>query len=155
MRFMKKSGWLTPAATKIYGSLPVQVADITNLADASTWTVWSWQCELAAQAPLGFTGILFAQTAFALDHPECANILVHEFEFNRTGTRTYIGGQISGEFATQRDPLHRPWPTEQELRVVDISVSPPKILPPQSGRVPSRQTGKTRPDQRRHTQMAR
>ena len=33
---------------------------------------------------------------FALDFPECANLLAHEFEFNKAGTRMYIGGQMSG-----------------------------------------------------------
>jgi hypothetical protein len=117
---------LTPDATRIYGSLPLQVADITDLGDPSTWTVRDFQCEVAAQAEPGFTGILFVP--FALDRPQCAHQLAHEFEFNPAGTRTYIGGQISGEFATQQDPQHRPWHTEQELRVVDISVWPPTVV---------------------------
>src|SRR5262245_47886276 len=71
---------LTPDATKIYGSLPLQVADISNLADPATWTVQNFQCEVAAQAPLGFSGILFNTIKFALDFPECANLLAHEFE---------------------------------------------------------------------------
>jgi hypothetical protein len=119
---------LNPDATKIYGSLPLQVADISNLADPSTWAVTQFQCELAAQAPLGFSGILFAQIAFALDFPECANLLAHEFEFNKAGTRMYIGGQMSGTTGTLLDPLHRPWHTELQLRVVDITVWPPQII---------------------------
>jgi hypothetical protein len=119
---------LTPDATKIYGSLPLQVADITNLADPSTWTVQQFQCELAAQAPLGFSGFLFSQARFALDYPQCANLLAHEFEFNKAGTRMYIGGQMSGTSATLIDPLHRPWHTELVLRVVDISVWPPQVI---------------------------
>jgi hypothetical protein len=119
---------LNPDATKIYGSLPLQVADISNLADPSTWTVQQFQCELAAQAPLGFSGILFNTIKFALDFPECANLLAHEFEFNQAGTRMYIGGQMSGTTGTLLDPLHRPWHTELQLRVVDITVWPPQII---------------------------
>jgi hypothetical protein len=119
---------LTPDGKRIYGSLPMQVADISNLADPSTWTVQSFQCELAAQAPLGFSGFLFSQARFAVNHPECANLLGHEFEFNNTGTRMYIGGQMSGTSATLLDPLHRPWHTELQLRVVDITVWPPQII---------------------------
>jgi hypothetical protein len=117
---------LTPDGTQIYGSLPLQVADITNLADPSTWTVRDFQCELAAQAKPGFTGILFVP--FALDRPQCANQLAHEFEFNPAVTRMYIGGQLPGTLATQVDPQHRQWDSEQELRVVDISVWPPKVI---------------------------
>jgi hypothetical protein len=119
---------LTPDGKKIYGSLPLQVADISNLADPSTWTVQQFQCELAAQAPLGFSGILFNTIKFALDFPECANLLAHEFEFNKAGTRMYIGGQMSGTTGTLLDPLHRPWHTELQLRVVDITVWPPQII---------------------------
>jgi len=119
---------LTPDGTHVYGSMPLTVADITDLAHPATWTVRDFQCEVAAQAPLGFQGILFPQTAFALDRPECANLLAHEFEFDGAGTRMYIGGQLDGAFATQVDPQHRPWHTEQVLRVVDISVRPPKVL---------------------------
>ena len=119
---------LTPDGKKIYGSLPLQVADISNLADPSTWTVQQFQCELAAQAPLGFSGILFSQARFATNHPQCANLLAHELEFNKSGTRMYIGGQMSGTSATQIDPLHRPWHTELQLRVVDITVWPPQII---------------------------
>jgi hypothetical protein len=119
---------LTPDGKHIWGSLPLQVADITDLAHPATWTVRQLQCEVAQQTFLGFQGILFPQTAFALDYPACANILAHEFEFNAAGTRMYIGGQLDGAFATQVDPLHRPWHTEQVLHVVDISVDPPQIL---------------------------
>jgi len=119
---------LSPDGTHIYGSLPLAVADITDLADPTTWTVKNFQCELAAQAPLGFQGILFPQTAFALDQPECANILAHEFEFNEAGTRMYIGGQLDGAFATQIDPQHRQWHTEQVLRVVDITGATPRVI---------------------------
>ena len=119
---------LTPDATKIYGSLPLQVADISNLADPSTWTVQGFQCELAAQAEPGFLGFLFSQARFALDFPECANQLAHEFEFNKAGTRMYIGGQMSGTTATLIDPQHRPWHTELVLRVVDITVWPPQVI---------------------------
>jgi hypothetical protein len=119
---------LTPDAKKIYGSLPMQVADISNLANPATWTVQGFQCALAAQAPPGFSGFLFSQARFALEFPECANLLGHEFEFNAAGTRMYIGGQMSGTSATQLDPLHRPWHTELQLRVVDITVWPPQII---------------------------
>jgi len=119
---------LTPDGTKVWGSLPLQVADITNLADPSTWTVRQVQCEIAAQTFPGFQGIgIFPQTAFALDHPECGNILAHEFEFNAASTRMYIGGQLSDWLAEQRTP-GIDWHTEQVLRVVDISVDPPQIL---------------------------
>ena len=119
---------LTPDGKKIFGSLPMQVADISNLADPSTWTVQGFQCELAAQAPPGFSGFLFSQARFAVEFPECANLLGHEFEFNKAGTRMYIGGQMSGTSATLLDPLHRPWHTELQLRVVDITVWPPQIV---------------------------
>lgn len=117
---------LTPDATKIYGSLPLQVADITNLADPTAWTVRDIQCEVAAQAKPGYTGVFFVP--FALDRPECANQLAHEFEFNRAGTRMYIGGQLDDALAEERDPSDRDWDTEQELRVVDISVWPPRVI---------------------------
>jgi len=119
---------LNADATEIYGSLPLEVADISNLADPSTWTVEDFQCELAAQTTLGFTGILFTQTAFALDRPECANMLAHEFEFNAAGTRMYIGGQNGTALAAMADPLGRDWDTEQNMYVVDISQRPRQII---------------------------
>jgi hypothetical protein len=95
---------LNADATAIYGSLPLEVADISDLDDPSTWTAEDFQCEIAAQTTLGFTGILFDQTAFALDRPECANMLAHEFEFNEAGTRMYIGGQNGTALAAMANP---------------------------------------------------
>lgn len=126
---------LTPDATKIYGSLPLQVADIGNLADPTQWTVVDFQCELAAQAKPGFTGFLLVP--FAVDRPQCANQLAHEFEFNKRGTRMYIGGQIDDALGESRDPLHRDWDTEHEFRVVDLTVWPPQII----SSIPSRAGG--------------
>jgi len=39
------------AGTQVYASFGVWVADITNLKDASSWTVTDHRCELAAQIP--------------------------------------------------------------------------------------------------------
>ena len=124
---------LTEDGTKIFGSLPLQIVDITNLSDPASWTSKDIQCDLAAQTDPGFTGILFAQTAFAVDRPQCANMLAHEFAFNKAGTRMYIGGQMDGTFATSADPQARKWASEQKVRVVDLSVSPPKIIGTASG----------------------
>jgi len=119
---------LTEDGTHIWGSLPLQVADITNLADPGSWTVRPMQCEIALQTFPGFTGLsIFAQTAFAVEYPACANMIAHEFAFNAAGTRMYTGGQLPDWLAEARTP-GIDWHTEQVLRVVDISVDPPQIL---------------------------
>jgi hypothetical protein len=124
---------LNEDATKIYGSLPLQVIDITDLSDPSSWKVTDFQCEVAKQAKPGFTGFEFSQTAFALDRPECANQLAHEFAFNKAGTRMYIGGQLPASLGETADPQGRHWDTEQYFYVVDLTASPPKIISTISG----------------------
>ena len=106
---------LDPSATHVYGSIPLQQADITNLADPSTWTVRNFQCEIFAQ--------VFSQGA--TNSPGPANpcdvttippAMAHEFEFNSSGTRMYIGGQ-------QDFQLY-----DQDLKVLDMTTWPPKVI---------------------------
>jgi hypothetical protein len=102
---------LTPDGTHVWASMPLQVADITDLDDEASWGVKDWQCEVAAQAKPGVTGVAFVP--FSTDRPQCANMLAHEFDFNSSMSRMYIGGQMPGE---------------DEIRVVDISGPTPKVL---------------------------
>jgi hypothetical protein len=118
---------LTPDATKVYASLPLQEADIEDLEDPGTWTVRDFQCEVAEQAKPGATGLI-PMTAFALERPECANQLAHEFGINRAGTRMYIGGQLYSELLTGFDLQRRDDLVEQEFRVLDITQWPPKVI---------------------------
>lgn len=106
---------LTPDATKVYGTLPLQVADISDLEDPSTWTARDLACDIYAQFYPPFMGptgrTLCEQAPFGAGGPQ----LAHEPEFNPAGTRMYIAGQLPGAY-------------DNTLRVLDLTVSPPEII---------------------------
>ena len=102
---------LSPDGTKVYGTIPLQVADISNLGDPKSWKVRTLQCEILQQYhPL-----------YAPPSPVCSGTgrytteLSHEVGFDKAGTRMYIGGQ-------------QPQPYEELLHVVDITGPSPKII---------------------------
>lgn len=108
---------LNPQATKVYGSMPLQEADITNLADPSSWTVRMFECEVAAQfhpAYAAASGSPVSPCDVAMLQPFVPQI-AHEFEFNRDGSRMYVGGQVDT-------------PYEQYVTVLDMTVWPPKVI---------------------------
>ncbi len=106
---------LNPSATKVYGSIPLQEADITNLGDPSTWTVRNFQCEILAQVLTQGT-TASPGPANPCDVTTIPPAMAHEFEFNSSGTRMYIGGQQSFQ------------PYDEDLKVLDMTTWPPKVI---------------------------
>ena len=111
---------MDPSGTHVYASMPLQQADITNLADPSTWAVRNFQCDIGAQVE---PALYPRAGAVDLSQAPCdawpkgvvagPSQISHEFEFNGSGTRMYIGDQ-------------NPYPFEQALHLVDMSVWPPR-----------------------------
>jgi len=123
------------AGTTVYSSFGLWKADITNLDDPSTWTVTNLTCDIAEQyVPVQMqakaagvnlcddlakngNGILAATgLQGSLLWPQ----LSHSPDTNESGTRLYIGDQSGGSSAL--------WQPEPELRVIDLTQSPPKII---------------------------
>jgi hypothetical protein len=108
---------LSPQGTKLYGSMPLQEADLTNLDDPSTWRVRTFECDVAAQfhpAYAATSGSPVTPCDVAMLQPVVPQI-AHEFEFNSAGTRMYVGGQVDT-------------PYEQSITVLDMTVWPPKVI---------------------------
>jgi len=103
-----------PDGTKLYGSFPVQVADISNLADPATWTVRDFSCQLASQFHI-LHKLVPPTTVNLCEHFTLPPMMAHEFEFNADGSRMYIGGQL--------DPFG-----DNYIHVVDVTVWPPKLI---------------------------
>jgi hypothetical protein len=129
--------------TKVYAAFGVWEADITNLQDASTWTVIDHRCELAAQIPGPWTEIhrqaLEANLSLCADashpNPMGANYvlassplqasmlwptIVHSPDLNADDTRLYAGDQAGGTAAL--------WAPVPKVRIIDVTTSPFKIL---------------------------
>jgi hypothetical protein len=103
---------ISPDATKVFGSMPIEEADISNLSDPATWTVKMLQCEIGAQLePLLYPP---ASPNTTCASPMALSQFAHEFDFNASGSRMYIGDQLA--------------PQEQCLHIVDLTVSPVKVL---------------------------
>ena len=86
---------LNPTATKLYGSLPVHEADITDLDDPSSWTVRDLHCMIANQYHepyVAVPGSCEAITSAGLPTGQGPQ-LDHEPVFRPDGDRLYIGGQ--------------------------------------------------------------
>jgi hypothetical protein len=131
------------AGTQVYASFGVWVADITNLKDASSWTVTDHRCELAAQiegpwqevhrvtvkaerslcgdatraAPMGANYSLGSSPLQAsLLWPQVS----HSPDFNADDTRLYVGDQAGGTTAL--------WAPVPKVRIIDITKSPFTIV---------------------------
>jgi hypothetical protein len=113
---------MDPSGTHVYASMPLQQADITDLTAPSTWTVRNFQCDIGAQVE---PPLYPRAGAVDLSQAPCdawpkgvvagPSQISHEFEFNGSGTRMYIGDQ-------------NPYPFEQALHLVDMTVWPPKVV---------------------------
>jgi len=131
------------SGTKVYATFGLWEADITNLADASTWTVTDHRCTLAAQQPGPWKEVhkqsLDANLSLCADAlrpaPAGANFtlgasplqasllwpsLSHAPDFNGNNTRIYVGDQAGGNGAK--------WAPIPKMRIIDITQSPPKIV---------------------------
>jgi hypothetical protein len=129
--------------TKVYASFGVWEADITNLQDASTWTVTDHRCELAAQQPgpwqevhrqLAAAGASLCADAL-LPAPRGANnvlaasplqgaalwpSLSHSPDFNADDTRLYVGDQAGGTSGALAGGPN--------VRIIDVTQTPYRII---------------------------
>ncbi len=88
---------LNPTATKVYGSIPMHEADITDLANPENWTVRNLHCAIANQyyppykaAP----GLCEARETAGQPPPGQSPQIGHEPVFNPDGSRLYLGAQL-------------------------------------------------------------
>jgi hypothetical protein len=88
-----------PAATKLYGSLPLHEVNLANLDDPSTWSVQNLHCAITSHAK-GYPPHQVPGLCKALedsDEPSNTGELPqteHEPTFSPDGSRLYIGGQL-------------------------------------------------------------
>lgn len=105
--------------TKVYAGIGVVVADITKLDHPETWTVVNQTCAVAAQYhPLHALPGVF-DLSLCLVSEDQAPQLSHGPDDNGAGTRLYIGNQ--GIPASV-------WIEMDTMRILDLTVDPPKIL---------------------------
>jgi hypothetical protein len=92
---------LNKDATKVYGTIPLQVGDISNLADPSSWTVKDLHCGISNQHYPAYEPAVEGAPAL----PVCETLQgktwtmpsnSHEAVFNPDNSRLYIGSQIPG-----------------------------------------------------------
>ena len=99
---------IDPSGTKVYGTMPYQMADISDWANPSSWKVYDLQCRLASQVHPAYSGPLAplcdATEGVTWRHPS----LGHEIEFNKANDRIYAGGLTEN-------------PEDNELMILDTS----------------------------------
>jgi hypothetical protein len=114
---------LSPDGTKVVGTMPLTIADISDLTDPSTWEVRYLQCEVAKQTDpvatdaAGFCDIVKPSDVHALTMPRPQ--LAHEPEFSADGTRLYIAGQRQSDWFG-RD-LPGVYKRDEYMTVLDIT----------------------------------
>ena len=129
--------------TKVYASFGLWEADISNLHDASTWTVIDHRCALAAQQPGPWQEVhqrsLKAGLSLCADSnrpaPMGANFsigasplqasmlwptLSHSLDLNADDTRIYVGDQAGGTSAI--------WAGPDKVRIIDLTQKTPQII---------------------------
>ena len=128
---------------RVYASFGLWEADITNLQDASTWTVTDHRCELAAQQPGPWQEVhrrsLAAGRSLCADatqpHPRGANHMLgasplqasllwpslsHSPDLNGDDTLLYVGDQQGGNSGL--------WAGTAKVRIIDLTQSPPRVI---------------------------
>ena len=131
------------AGTKVFTTFGVWVADITNLADAESWTVTDHRCELAAQVPGPWQDVhkrsLAAGRSLCDDATRTAPMganysmggsplqasllwpqLSHTPDFNADDTRLYVGDQAGGTLAL--------WSPQTKMRIIDLTSRPFNVI---------------------------
>lgn len=131
------------AATKVYASMGLWEADISNLDDPRSWKVTDRRCEMAAQVPgpwqemhrqsLAAGLSLCAEadqpspkgTDFALGSGKTLTSMMmpqlsHSPDVNADNTRLYVGDQAGGSAGL--------WSPVPKVRIIDLTQNPPKII---------------------------
>ena len=120
------------AGDKVYSSVGVVVADISDLDDADNWPVVNHTCDLAAQ----FLSVHLVQQA-GVDlcdvMDDTAPQMSHGPDDNATGTRLYVGNQgISATVGDASGLLDAGGSAEDvgdtTLRIIDLTTTPPTII---------------------------
>lgn len=113
---------LNPTATKVYGSIPPHVGDITNLDDPDSWKVRDLYCELTKQhyEPHQLVPAVCEQNLS--NAPFTGPNIDHEPVFNPEGTRLYMGGQDTNV------PSVPGWVSGATFWIVDITGPDPKVV---------------------------
>lgn len=118
---------------KVYASLGVLVADVSNLNNSDSWQVFNHSCAVAGQ----FLSIQVTEELLGLGLCDViegqAPQLSHGPDDNGTGTRLYIGNQgIPANVGDASGLLDAGGSAEDvgdtTLRILDISVDPPQVL---------------------------
>jgi hypothetical protein len=103
-------------ATKIYGTIPLQEADVTDLYHPEHWTVRDLHCQVSNQhyAPYQLTsGVPVCDTLQGTTWTYPSNS--HQVGFSPDGSRMFIGSQIPG-------------PSNNAMYILDITSGDPKVV---------------------------
>lgn len=111
-----------PAATKLYGSLPPQEIDVTDLAHPEKWTVRRLNCVISSQSTPYYRAVPgLCEVAGKYDTPvgggRAYPQLDHEPSFNADGSRLYLGGQLPDPYANRMLVIDMTKPTPVVLGV--------------------------------------
>jgi len=108
---------LNPSATKVYGTLPLQEADITDLAHPKRWMVRDFNCTITNQfflpyqlAP-GVHGCEATEHVLPMQFPQYS----HEPTFSPDGSRLYLGSQF-------------PYPFTNDMFILDMTGREPRLV---------------------------
>jgi hypothetical protein len=123
---------LSPDGTKVVGTMPLTIADISDLSDPSTWNVKYFQCEVAKQTDpvvtdsAGFCDVVKPSDVHGLTMPRPQ--LAHEPEFNADGTRLYIAGQRQSDWFGRDVPSA--YKRDEYMTVLDMTGDPTDLAWP-------------------------
>jgi hypothetical protein len=107
---------LNPTATKVYGTIPLQEADITDLAHPEKWTVRDLHCQVSNQ----HYDVYEATAGLGLCEALQGNVWTmpsnsHQTTFSPDGSRLYIGSQIPG-------------PDNNAMYILDMTTGDPRVV---------------------------
>ncbi|MFT5576940.1 MAG: hypothetical protein ACI89D_002470 [Bermanella sp.] len=121
------------AGDKVYASVGVVIADISDLDNSGNWTARNRTCDIAAQ----FASVHATQEATGLGQCEVVDDqspqLSHGPDDNATGTRLYIGNQgVPADMGDASGFLDAGGSAEDvgdtTIRIVDLTTEPPRVL---------------------------
>lgn len=104
---------LGPDGTKAYASFGVQIADISDLDDSSSWTAVDYGCDILAEYHPLYEYLVELGECETL--PERETSMSHEPALNADGTRLYLAGQ-------------QPQPYKEVMVILDITTEPPAVI---------------------------
>jgi hypothetical protein len=108
---------LNPSATKVYGTLPLQEGDITDLAHPERWTVKDFNCEITNQYFPAYQVVPGGEVCESTENvlPGQTPQYSHEPTFSPDGSRLYVGSQ-------------HPYPTTNDMYILDMTAAVPRLV---------------------------